>query len=226
MSPKRQQEQLSSSLPTDNEEDIGQAPPPPPRTMTLSPKTTNQRPARNPAVDGQSNDAKPDRGSRLARSSQDTGGGDLGGGDLSQQTSAAKEPLLSTSTSAAAAAASTASAAAWIAISNSMEEELRAMRKKVVLLEAEAKVQHPNPSSFPSIISRHTLLISNQPQPLVPSIQVRNRERDDFDREVRSSEQYWAIELAALAQRNAKLETENIRLKDAVQQMTVILLFL
>ena len=222
MSPKRQQEQLSSSLPTDNEEDIGQAPPPPPRTMTLSPKTTNQRPARTTAaVDGRSNESKPDRGSRLDRSSQDTGGG-----DLSQQTSAAKEPLLSTSTSAAAAAASTASAAAWIAISNSMEEELRAMRKKVVLLEAEAKVQHPNPSSFPSIISRHTLLISNQPQPLVPSIQVRNRERDDFDREVRSSEQYWAIELAALAQRNAKLETENIRLKDAVQQMTVILLFL
>ena len=56
------------------------------------------------------------------------------------------------------------------------------------------------------------------------NIQVRHRERDDFDREVRSSEQHWAIELAALAQHNAKLETENIRLKDAVQQMTVTIL--
>jgi hypothetical protein len=54
------------------------------------------------------------------------------------QTVVAREPSLSAS---AATAVSTASAAAWIAISNSMEEELRALRKKVVLLEAEAKVR-------------------------------------------------------------------------------------
>ena len=72
--------------------------------------------------------------------------------------------------------------------------------------------------SIPHIIY---LIIDNQRT----SIQVRHRERDDFDREVRSSEQHWAIELAALAQHNAKLETENIRLKDAVQQMTVMNVF-
>lgn len=170
MSPKRQQQdQLSSLLPTDYEESRDQAPLPPPRTMTLSPKTTKQRPAR-PAAAVASVDEQPivkdgdgpkithpkeqDKISRLARSSQNTGGD-----GLSQQTSVVKEPWLSTSTSTSAAtAASTASAAAWIAISNSMEEELRALRKKVVLLEAEAKVHHqPSPPSLN--ISRHTILI-------------------------------------------------------------------
>lgn len=73
-----------------------------------------------------------DKGSRLARSSQSTGGD-----EFSLQTAVVREPLLSTN---AVITASTASAAAWIAISNSMEEELRVLRKKVVLLEAEAKV--------------------------------------------------------------------------------------
>ena len=50
---------------------------------------------------------------------------------------------------------------------------------------------------------------------------MRNRERDDYDREVRSSEQHWAIELQALVQRASKLEGENAMLKGAMQHMKV-----
>ena len=145
----------SQSQHDDYEEGMDQTPPPPPRTMTLSPKTTKQRPARPAAavtssVSGPQKDEngdiaksfhrnEQDKSSRLARTSQSTGGD-----DFSLQTAVVREPLLSAS---AVTAASTASAAAWIAISNSMEEELRALRKKVVLLEAEAKVcQYASPS--------------------------------------------------------------------------------
>jgi len=146
----------SKNQPDDYVEGMDQVPPPPPRTMTLSPKTTKQRSNRPAAaiissVDGQQknvdgDDAKSfhpdnhDKGSRLGRSYQSTGGD-----EFSLQTAVVREPLLSTS---AATAASTASAAAWIAISNSMEEELRVLRKKVVLLEAEAKVYIPHFFSF------------------------------------------------------------------------------
>ena len=120
--------------------------------MTLSPKTTKQKSARPTAVvvsiDPQPKDGDSDvvnsshsqrkeqdnKGLRLANSSQGTGGD-----DFSPQKAVVREPLISTSV---ASAASTASAAAWIAISNSMEEELRVLRKKVVMLEAEAKVRH------------------------------------------------------------------------------------